>query len=296
VRPIGEAVVRFLGGSAQAGICFPTFVRMVVSDDDQTYYRVAEYSRWQPGDRQRFGIPSDAGKSWIHPLRFAGLKTRGRYVGFVIGGTGLTCSDELYVYQGEHGPAAVQFDPKQAVDFSVSRPQIAFLKPFLVLPSGIVSPQPLGLLDSSGVRRQSTLHLQVPSDVQLRAPKAAKRQTPDGRTEYLLPLETSGTSTMPRARLYLSSSLPAGTAADLRYWLDWGEGKSTPTTIPIQIAAMEPAPRCQRMMMAMGWWHLADTKAWPEGLHAHRATGLNALTTSAHWMKPDDTELWAFAD
>lgn len=296
VQPIDEVVIRFLGGGAQAGICAPTFIRLCVSDDDVAYHRVAEYSRWQPGDDQRFGVPSTDGKAWVHPYAFSKLMTRGRYVGFVVGGTGLTCSDELYVYKGDHDPAAAKFAPDQTVDFSVSRPELAFLKPFLVLPTGIASPQPYCLLDSSGVKRQVTAHFELPAQVQIAAPDLAQEKLPEGRTRYSLPLDASGASVMPRGRLYVRSSLPAGTVTDLRYWLDDGEGKSQATTLPLRIVDMPPAPRCRRMMLAMGWWSLADTIAWPDGLQAHRAVGLNTLSTFGVWMPPDDAELWAFAE
>ena len=49
--------MRFLGGSPQAGVCFPGWVDVLVSDDDRTYYRVARYSKWTPGDAEKFGIP-----------------------------------------------------------------------------------------------------------------------------------------------------------------------------------------------------------------------------------------------
>lgn len=295
VQPINEVVIRVLGGSLQPGITHPTFVRVLVSDDDQTYHRVAEFSRWQPGDDERFGIPGTEGKAWVHPLRFEDLKTRGRYVGLVIGGTGLTCSDELYVYKGAHDPAAVRFDAASAVDFSVSRPQISFLKPFLVLPTGIASPQPFGLLDASGVQRQATLQVETPEQVQILSPECAQEKVEAG-IRYSIPVETQGSSVMPRGRLYMRSSLQPGTTAPLRYWLDWGDGRSVPSTIQVRVADMPPAPECKRMMMALGWWALSGTYEWPNGLQAHRAVGLNTLSTFTMWMDPEDEVLWALGE
>ncbi len=296
VQPIGEVVMRFLGGSPRPGICLPTFVRVLVSDDDQTYTRVAEFSRWQPGDEQRFGVPTTTGESWIHPLRFTGLRTRGRYVGLAIGGTGTTCSDELYVYRGDHDPATVTLDPAQRVDFSVSRPQIALPKPYLVLPTGIASPQPFVLIDTSGVKRRATLQVQTPRQVEVVAPEATAEKLPDGGTRYRLALSAPGTTVRPWVRLYLRSSLPAGTDTALTYSLDCGARPSPPTTVPVRIADMPPAPQCRRMMLALGWWALADTEAWPDGLAAARAIGLNTLSTFTKTMKPDDAQVWALAD
>jgi len=303
VQPISEVVMRFLGGSAQPGLDFPGFVRVLVSDDDATYYLVGEYSKWRQGDDARYGIPVTAGQAWVHPLRFADLRTRGRYVGLAIGGTALTCSDELYVYRGDHDPAAVGFAPEQALDFSVSRPQVAFVKPTLVLTSNIATPQPIVLLDESGKGQAVSLHIQTPAGVEIVAgrvggtavPDAAAETTADG-AHYSVAAQAPGTTAMPWGKLMMQARLPAGTQTTLRCWLEWGEGKSGVVTIPVTVEEIAPAPRCKRMMMALGWWSMEDTRAWPEGLRAAEIIGLNTLSTFAHWMDKQDQGLWDFAD
>ena len=304
VQPIGEVVIRLQGGSPQPGIDFPGFVKLLVSDDDVNYYQVAEYSKWGRGDDVKYSLPATEGKAWVHPLRFADLKTRGRYVGFVLGCSGLTCADELYVYGGDHDPAKVKLDPAQLRDFSVSRPQVAFVKPALVLTSNLATPQPLGLLDASGVKRQVTLNLETPKGVEMlvggvgeaKVETAAVEKLPGGGTRYALTTSIPGTTIMPWGKLMMQAKLPNGTQTSLRYWLDWGEGKSNPVTIAATVAELTPAPRCKRMMMALGWWDLGSTKAWPDGLKAAETIGLNTLSTFTMWMKPDDTQLWDFAD
>lgn len=303
VQPIGEVVIRLLGGSAQAGIDFPGFVKLLVSDDDVTYYQVAEYSKWQPADAAKYALPATEGKSWIHPLRFANLKTRGRYVAFVFGNSRLTCSDELYVYGGDHDPAVVKFTPAQAVDFSVTRPQVAFVKPSLVLTSNLATPQPLGLLDGSGTKRRVTLYLEAPADVEIlagavgeaRIETAPVEKLPGGGTRYALTSPVSGAAIMPWGKLMMQAKLAPGTQTCLRYWLDWGEGKSNPVTVAATVAELTPAPRCKRMTMALGWYSLDSTKAWPDGLKAAAIIGINTLSTFAMWMKPDDKDVWDFA-
>ena len=47
---IDEIAVRLLGGSPQAGISFPGWIEALVSDDGEHYVKVAECSRWRPGD------------------------------------------------------------------------------------------------------------------------------------------------------------------------------------------------------------------------------------------------------
>ncbi|MBM3501246.1 MAG: hypothetical protein FJX74_21555, partial [Armatimonadetes bacterium] len=280
VRAIGEVALRFLGGSPQSGIEFPGFVKLLVSDDADAWYQVAEYSKWRPGDPERFGIPASAGKAWVHPLRFADLKTRGRYVGIALGGTGLVCSDEFYVYAGDHDPAAAAFTPEQAADFSVSRPQVAFVKPRLTLTSNLATPQPLVLLDGSGEKRPVTLHLEAPPGVQLLSgqvgdtavtPSAAVNaaETTAQGTRYTVSLQTPGKSAFPWGKLWLRAELPPGTETSLRCRLEWNGGQSQALTVPATVIEIPPAPQCRRLMMALGWWPMADTAAWPgDGLAA----------------------------
>lgn len=304
VEPIGEVVMRFLGGSAQPGLDFPCFVRLLVSDDDETYYQVAEYSRRNPGDDVRFAIPATEGKAWVAPLRFADLRTRGRYVGLVIGGTAVTCSDELYVYRGRHDPAAYQPDPARVADFSVTRPQLAFVKPLLTVTSNIATPQPILLLDESGIARTIKLHLEMPPGIELMDGPGggmgvkvddARTERSEAGTHYAMTSEISGQSSLPWAKLTMQASLPPGTQTSLRAWIEWEGGRSGVVTVPVTIAEIPPAPRCQRLAMGLGWWPLADTRAWPDGLHAARTIGLNTLATFTMWMDPEDQALWDFA-
>jgi hypothetical protein len=303
VQPIGEVTVRLQGGSPQPGIDLPGFVRLLVSDDDVTYHQVAEYSKWRPGDDRKYALPATEGKAWVHPLRFPDLKTRGRYVGLVLGGAAFTLADELYVYRGGHDPAEVKLDPASPADFSVSRPQVAFVKPALVVTSDLATPQPICLLDESGLKRPVTFHLQLPAGVELLAgavgtaqvSEAVREAQADGGTSYRLATETTGVAQLPWGKLWLRANLPDGAEVTLRTWLDWGEGKSPVTEVAATVAALTPAPRCRRMMLAMGWWAIAATKDWPDGLEAARTIGLNTLSTFTMWMDPADQALWDFA-
>lgn len=296
IQPIDQVVIRLLGGSAQAGFDFPAFVKLLVSDDDITWYPVAEYSRWTSADDARYGIPATEGKSWVYPLRFADLKTRGRYVGFVLGGSGFTCTDELYVYRGDHDPAKVSFNPSHAVDFSVSRPQITFLKPSLILTRNIATPQPFCLLDGSGIKRDVTLHIQTPQGVRVLAGNAgsAKVHSASGGDPQSLTTGVSGESILPWGEFFVQSDLPDGSPTQLRCWLEWDGGQSLPLTIPATVVDVPPAPNCNRMMMAQGWWHIASTRNWPDGLNAAKIIGINTLSTFTMNMKMSDSELWDY--
>ena len=304
VQPIAEVAMRFLGGSPQPGIAFPGWVEVLVSDDGETYHRVATYSKWVPGDKEKYGIPPHEGQAWVHLIRFTGLATRGRYVGISFGGTGLTCSDELYVYRGDHDPADVTFSDENIVDFAVNRPQLAFFKPQLMVSNDIATPLPLGLLDESGVERDIDLEIIVPAGVEILAGGVGGNNFADdwttttldgGRTRYSTSVTIRGASVVPWGRLWLRGALEHDALTELQYTMSWGEGQKT-STRTMQAITMRPAPRLERMMLAMGWYSLEGAKSWPDSLNVHRVIGLNTLSASGWPIEPDDTELLAFLD
>ena len=138
VLPVEEVAIRFLGGSPQPGIAMPGWVEILVSEGlGKPYRKVAEYSRWTPGDREKYGIPPQNGTAWVHRLRFGNLRTRARYVGIRFYGTGLTCADELYILKGKHALSEAVPPGGPPDDFTVTGAQVYFHKP-MVHVTGIV--------------------------------------------------------------------------------------------------------------------------------------------------------------
>jgi len=137
VQPIDEVAIRFQGGSPQAGICIPGWVNVLVSDDGEAYYRMASYSKWRPGDKGKYAVPRNEGEAWVHRLRFRDLGARGRFVGLSFYCSGLTVADELYVFRGAPGPAAVGFDRGDLTDFTVTAPKLYFHKPVVYFSTNI---------------------------------------------------------------------------------------------------------------------------------------------------------------
>ncbi|MBM4049890.1 MAG: hypothetical protein FJ279_32745 [Planctomycetes bacterium] len=179
----------------------------------------------------------------------------------------------------------------------------------------IATPIPVCLLDDSQTRRQVTLHLELPGGVEVvgggvgeaRMPDVPQEPSEAGGKRYKFTTTVSGKSALPWGRLYVRASPPhrrGAPAGDLKhgemarvsYWTEWAEGRSPKTTLPVRAVTLPPTPRLKRMMLALGWWSLADTRAWPEGLRAAEAIGLNTLSTFTMWMKPDEADLWNLAE
>lgn len=162
---ISEIGARFLGGSPQPSLDFPTYVTAVASLDGEHWFQVASYDSHRWSDDVAFGVPQSTGKAWVHPLRFQGLSFRARYVGWVVGGTGLTCSDEVWVLGAKEVRGDLRTSPGPSVEFSTTRPQIAGIRESITLGEGLTLPQQLLLLDESLSSRTVRLSISLPRGI-----------------------------------------------------------------------------------------------------------------------------------
>ncbi len=302
VQAIDEVAIRFQGGSPQVGISFPGWVDVLVSDDGESYYRVASYTKWRREDKGEYEVPRNEGQAWVHRLRFQDLATRGRFVGLSFYCTGITVADELYVFGGGHDAAGVTFDQTDLSDFTVTAPKLYFHKPTIYFATNINTPNAIGRLAPAGSGTQP-LHLDIDLPRGTRfvggsiggEDLASATQTPmDGGayTRYSLDLTVDGTSTKTWGRVYIRGDWPSGTRGALRYHLTWPGGASPLVTQPLEAIRIEPAPVPKRLMTTLGWWNLTATMAWPDALEAFRTIGLNTVGTFGHWMKDDEAQ-WA---
>ncbi len=303
-QPIDGVAIRFLGGSPQAGICLPGWVEVMVSEAlEGPYYKVAEFSKWTPGDRERYGIPRYEGQAWVHRLRFADLATRGRCVGIRFYGAGLTCSDELYVLKGDHDPDAVEIDPASVTDFTVTDAAIYFHKPVAHVTSNIVTPVPIGWLAAeSGIETPSSVSLTLPNGIEVLGgsvggvglEEAGTRAGAAGTT-YTWTMEAKQASTKTLGRLYVRGAPEEGLKPELTYQVTRGAYQSALITYPIEIIEIPEQPVMpQRLMTSLSWWGIGATKAWPEWDEAFRRLGFNTVPASSTWLDPEDQETLDF--
>lgn len=308
VHPVDEVAIRFLGGSPQAGICMPGWVEVMVADDLRgPYYKVGEYSRWQPGDRRKFHIPRYTGKAWVHRLRFTGLRTRARAVGIRFYGSGLTCSDELYVFKGNHDPASVPHPPGPITDFTVTDAELYFHKPVVYVTRNIATPLPIGLITvPSETPKPLSVRIAVPEGVRIVGGSLGGQEVGDAQitpgpnhtTLYSWQLQTKGQRTKTFGRLFLTGAPSSGSSPALTYSLGWGDYKSPEIAIPIHTIHVPPQPRMpQFLMTSLSWWPTSATMAWPRWHEAFRHLGFNTVTSFSTWFNPQtDTDVVRFLD
>ncbi|HJN14770.1 MAG TPA: hypothetical protein QGH10_04740, partial [Armatimonadota bacterium] len=295
VQPIDEVAIRLLGGSVQAGITAPGWVEVLVADDEAgPYYRVAEYSRFTPGDREDYGVPRNEGTGWIWRLSFDDLNTRGRYVGLRLYSGGLSCSDEMYVFKGDHDASDVTFDESDLTDFTVHGAQLHFHKPVVHVTSNIVTPVPVGIV-------AETIDTESPMTISMTLPEGAEiaggglggvsvdEADVDGRT-YTWTIDTKGSSTKTFGRLYMTGS-PEEDGPEITYQLTWGAHQSPVISIPVESIEIPEQPIIpKRLMTSLSWWSVGATMAWPDWQSAFEALGLNTLPASSTWFDPEDQE------
>ena len=295
VQPIDEIAMRFQGGSL---IWPPGWVEAMVSDGPgQPYYKVAELSRWTPGDYQKYG---NGGTDWAFRLRFQNLKTRGRFVGIRFYGAAYACSDQLYVFKGGNDPNAVVHDPATITDFTVTDAQMYFHKPAVYVTDNIVTPLPIGCVTApSSSAKPMSVSLTLPAGTVVAGGtlggvpvSSAAVKSAGQTTEYTWNFLSSGVAD-PKvfARLYVSGSASAGAAPQLSYQLSWGSYASPAITVPIQIVDVPPAPVIpRRLMLGLSWWSISDTELWPDWDQAFRSIGFNTISAvNALWYSNSTT-------
>jgi hypothetical protein len=171
-QPIDEVAVRFLGfwpWDETGGICMPGWVEVMVADSLRgPYYKAAEYSKWTPGDREKYGIPRTTGEYFVFRLSFRDLRTSGRYVGIRFYSANFTFADELFVFRGEHAVADVERPAAALADFTVTDAQLYFHTPLVHVTSNIVTPLPVGCVAvESEAPKPLTIALSVPESVRI---------------------------------------------------------------------------------------------------------------------------------
>ncbi|MBM3860031.1 MAG: hypothetical protein FJ395_10315 [Verrucomicrobia bacterium] len=294
-KSVGEFAIRLQGGSPSAGSSFPVWVDLVASRDGKQFYRVASFSRWNPGDRERFGIPPEEGKAWVHRLAFRNLRMRARYVGLSFYGTGLNVTDELWVLRGPDNAPPLREDPAHAVPFCADGAQIHFHKPVVWFSTNIPTPNPVGILTTLSRKAPVTLQLDLPPGVQLLDTriKFEQQTLADGWSRHTL-TTNNVTSTKIWQRLYLSANWPDGQEGELRYQVSWKGGQAPPGRQRIRAVRINPAPQPKRLLTGLGWWDLRATARWPDAMRVFQALGFSYVPLFARHVK-DEAE-WKLLD
>ena len=297
VLPIGEVAIRFQGGASQAHINTPVWIDVVVSDDGETWRKVASFSNFNKGDRARFDVPPCEGKAWVHTFRFKGLKTRARHVGISFYGAGLSVSDELWVYQGEHDPNSVSTEELPVVSFCVDKPHPYFHKPTIYFATNLITPNPVGLTVPEGLQSGTAqLEFDLPLGVRLitgghnhaKDTESIEQVSFEGEEYSRFVLKKKyAKSTKSFLRLYLTGDWKTGQRGLLRYRLSLHGTPGPWHTQAIEALDIESTSQSQRLQTGLSWFAFEDTMAWPDSLTSLAHMGLNNVTLFRHHSKEE---------
>ncbi len=288
---IEEIAVRFLGGAPAHGVSFPGWVEAFVSTDGEHYRKVGEFSRWDPTAFQRFAVPDEAGRAWVHCLRFQNLEARGRWVGLRFYGSALTCSDELYVFGAPAAGRSARPDRSGGAPsgFTVRHPQPYFHKPYIPVIRGLSAPVPIGLVLPAGPSkiRNFEVDLSLGPGLRLTAGHLGKFvfSPKAGTREYRIPGLKASRSAKTWGRLYLEAD-PTAPEHGLSIRWRFSEGRWTGPwlRVPVRVETVAPAPRLHELLTCLGWWSAKSSLEWPNVLRAWRILGLNGFPLFSHWM------------
>ncbi len=298
---IDEIAIRLQNGSAPGGgRQFPGWVEAFVSTDGAHYTKVGEFSQWNRGDFEKFGIGQGRGTSWVDCLRFKDLKAHGRWVGFRIYGNMTAVSDELYVFGKESAGARAAGSATPPTGFTVTHPQVYFHKPYLEVATNVTLPVPVGLDTPSAEGSPVTLTLEVPAGLELVGGSVggvkveeSKPQAADGGRRYTFSTKEGKTNKV-FGRIYLKADgWKDGQAGALRYQFGDGKWQSPMLSIPVHAVDIPQTPRLKTIMASLGWWNSAAVD-WPGQLEAFRALGMNTFNVFGMWMPSDPKDpAWA---
>jgi len=294
VCDIDEIAIRLQNGSpgytTNAGRMFPGWVEAFVSDDGEQFTKVAEFSQWNAGDFDKFGIGQERGSTWIDCLRFKDLKAKGRWVGLRFDSTARTYSDELYVFGS---PATAKTTATNSAikptGFSVKHPEFYFHKPYLELANNIPLPVPVGFnVPADKERADLAVDIDVPPGVELKGGVIAsqragslKPQTlPDGWRRYSFSSSQKVAARYKGRLFFQATSWKDGQKGELRYRFTDKNWQSPSLTIPILAVHVPEAPRLKKIMASLGYWN-SPTDNWPEELRALKTIGINTYSVMA---------------
>lgn len=293
---IGEASIRFSGGSKDQGTCYPGWVRLVASDDGVSYYTVATYSRFTPGDQEKYGVPDESGEAFFHNLRFKAANIRARYIGFEIYGTAYFGFDELYVLAGDAGGQYKAVSSLPESDFTMSGPRLYFHKPVAMLPTNINAPTPIGIIFPDGFKQQFTATIDLPEGVSFagghlgsNSLKAATGSPVEGGfTRYTFTCTPPPRMAKDWGRVFMRYDAANGKESAIRYQLAWGDAKSPVMEQPIRALKVGSSPQPKRIMAGLCYVSIPATIEWPNAVQDYKSVGFNTLSLFSYSTQFED--------
>lgn len=279
VQPIDAVVIRLLGGAEQNSLEFPDALRVLLSDDGETYYQVA--SRHKRGlddlSDDAWDLPEEK-LAWVQNFRLpVGLKAR--YVALQIAHQKqFAVSDEMAVVKGADTLPDFKPDPTRRVQIVTSG--VAFMPVWGNLPVCQNLPLRARLLKQDAragkeYGKACKLVLDLPETIKFVAPEITPTAVEhEGRPfkRYVIDWAGEGTD------FYLQSLLPAGQTDTLYTSGDSGTGPENERKITWESLFIPAARVPRRLHVSLSWAEAPSLlKRWPGYLQAQRHLGFNAV-------------------
>jgi hypothetical protein len=301
VQPIRAVVVRMQGGGAhEASFRYPLQFDIYVSDDDQTYTRVDSLRKKEYRDQQGsalFDLPEGTGNyppgnPHVHAFNFGNLKTRGRYLAVRLTLAGAyNALDEIAVLKGDHDPASVRLDPREATRLVFGGLELLYPRDYLEVPTNVAGGFSFAVRDSRADNKKPvTLVLDAPAGLTLGYSGTTELITRDLTRDGQPRRESRLTLTVSQSYLgYFYVRGEPGLTGELRFWAE-AEGYRQPEQrVRLEAIEIPPAPELKHLVFGHGWTGVGLQSRWPGGPAALRHLGFTHASVGS-WEMPSHYE------
>ncbi len=291
VQPIESVVVRLLGGAAQNALEFPDEIRVLLSDDGQSYHLAAARHKRGFDDlsAEAWSLP-EVKIAWVHNFVLP-VKKQARYVAIqILHKKQFIVSDEIAIVRG--ADSLPRFTPQADTRVTLVTEGVAFTPVW-----GNVLPVCQNLPLKSRLQKEDArtgAEFDKPCKVLFDVPDtlkftAASSEPTDvmheGRRFKRYTFNWAGEGT----EFYLQSTLPAGQTDVLYTSGDSGAGPQNERRIEWRSLFIPPARVPKRLHVSLSWAESTQLlKTWPGYLEAQKHLGFNAVgTMPCYWVRAD---------
>jgi hypothetical protein len=279
-QPIGSVVIRLLGGAEQNALEFPDEIKVLLSNDGESYYQVAARHKRGLDDLspEAWDLPEEH-LAWVHNFQLP-VGRKARYVAVQLRAQKqFAVSDEMAVVKGPDNLPALQPDPARQVVIVTAG--VAFTPVWgNVIPVCQNLPLRARFLiqdarAGAAARQPCKLMLDLPDTLRFVVPDLPCTEVEhEGRTfrRYVVNWTGEGTD------FYLQSLLPPGKTDILYTSGDSGHGPENERQITWQSLFIPQARVPKRLHVSLSWAEAPQLlKHWPDYINAQHHLGFNAV-------------------
>jgi hypothetical protein len=300
VQPIQKVALRALGGAEQGSLLFPKSIRLVVSEDGETFYRVDVLAKLAPGEKGMAGNPgvfylAEEGKAYAYPIAFSNLKTKARYIGLEIApDRAFFFLDELVVLKGKHDVRKVEYAAKDEELFLIRGLALQPRNQQFVISTNIATPNRFFLTDARDPKDRKkpiTFVIEVPAEVSVAKNSRAFTLNEEtfkagGRRMRRLTLTKCSLRRGTIGPFYFNVSKPkAIKGAKATFYAVVSGYKTIKTTVPLETVEIPRIKRFKQHDISLAWMADSENQYWPDFFTAWDQMGFNCVATFPRYWK-----------